>query len=51
MSDEKREEPAEQKPREVEPSNAPIPIVRARGEGYVTRKDGTVVPFTFQGEG
>ena len=28
----------------------PLPLVRVYGEGYITRKDGTVVPFTFEGE-
>jgi hypothetical protein len=30
---------------------APVPMLRCSGEGYITRKDGTIVPFTFQGEG
>jgi hypothetical protein len=47
----KQPEPREEKPREVQTNNAPIPIVQVRGEGYVTRKDGTVVPFTLKGEG
>ena len=29
----------------------PVPMIRVYGEGYITRKDGEVVPFTIQGEG
>ena len=28
----------------------PLPIIRCKGEGYITRKDGTIVPFTLEGE-
>jgi hypothetical protein len=34
-------EPQEQKP---------LPMIRVYGEGYITRKDGTVVPFTLSNE-
>ena len=37
--------------REVKSESAPLPMIQVRGEGYVTRKDGTVVPFTLKGEG
>jgi hypothetical protein len=40
-----------------EPTNEPKPVnntpvfeVRASGKGYVTKKDGTVVPFQFEGK-
>lgn len=29
----------------------PLPLVRVRGEGFITRKNGEVVPFTIEGEG
>lgn len=29
----------------------PLPMLCCQGEGYITRKDGTVVHFTIQGEG
>jgi hypothetical protein len=36
---------------ESQPVNdGPLPFLVAYGEGYVTRKDGTVVPFTFSSE-
>ena len=28
----------------------PVPMVQVQGAGYITRKDGTVVPFTIQSE-
>ena len=27
-----------------------LPLLVCHGEGYVTRKDGTVIPFTIHGE-
>lgn len=29
----------------------PLPLLKVYGEGYITRQNGEVVPFTFQGEG
>lgn len=38
---------------EPEPARLPdrLPMLRCYGEGYITRKNGEVIPFTIQGEG
>jgi len=47
MTDEKdeKDEVADKRP---EPLTIPIRLI-ARGEGFVKRKDGTIIPFTFEG--
>jgi hypothetical protein len=32
------------------PPPRPLPMLRVNGEGYITRKDGEVVPFKIEGE-
>lgn len=41
----------EQLPEKQDEPEKPLPIIRVEGEGYITRKNGEVVPFTIQGEG
>ena len=41
----------EQLPEVQDEPEKPLPIIRVEGTGYITRKDGEVVPFTIQGEG
>lgn len=43
MSDEHELEVAEE-------PESPLPPLVVQGEGYITRKDGTVVPFTLSNE-
>ena len=35
---------------EAAPAATSLPMFLVHGEGYVTRKDGTVVPFTISNE-
>jgi hypothetical protein len=35
---------------EPEPETEPLPLLIVQGEGFITRKDGTVVPFTISSE-
>jgi len=39
--------------KEPKPTQDAIPLllVKVLGEGYITRKNGEVIPFTFEGEG
>jgi len=43
--------PPEDQPDESSEAEArPLPFLKCHGEGYITRKDGTIVPFTIDGE-
>ena len=44
------DEHTDQLPDEPADAPKPIPMLVCRGEGYITRKDGTVIPFTLSNE-